>query len=597
MKQSNLPKPLVVVILTLLAVVLACGGAASPTPAPTEAGAAAPSPTDAPAAAATPTPAPTEAPPAASTESVAGRLRVAAAIEREGNDPTRIVPQFGFQNTPMYEGLSRMGLEGRYEPQMATWDVSADLATWTWNLKKGVQWHRDFGEFTAADLLHSVHKRIEEQSVSAFVRFYTNLTEADGIEVVDDYTVVYHLTAPKLDMWALESGDFYHSILSKAHYDAEGQEGIENNPVGTGPYEFVERVLGSYVLFEQVPYEHYGGTPDFQEVQILRVPEHSTRLSMLLAKEADIVMLPRDLEPTAIEGGMEVIEATIPSVPVYTMFGGNYHPDGVIREGSKREGIREELPYSDIFHPVSKVPWVHKKVRQALNLAVNRDEIRDTLFRGQGENMAVTFYHSSLPGWDQAWIDNFEENYGYDPDRAMELLQEVEVEIGQPLDWSNTIYLLTIRPELPELADLGEAILNYWQDVGADVKLEVTELSEWRTHYLSGTMGGVAWTDATLRFDDPRILEIIYYSKNNICCHFFERDEIDAIYEELSPETDLARRDQLLRDAGNFIYDEYGTLPLFWFPATFSVNPEVVAEYPNAGHFPPRDFDRVVAAK
>ena len=594
MVRDLLRRPFTFLALGLLAVILACGGADTAAPEPTEAEATAP---PAAGAVAEATPEPTSPPDAGGTEAVAGRLRVAAAIEREGNDPTRIVPQFGFQNTPMYEGLTRMGLEGRYVSQMATWEVSPDLTTWTWHLKEGIKWHRDFGEFSADDLLHSIEKRIEEQSVSAFVRFYQDLSDTNAVEVVDDHTVIYNLNAAKIDVWALESSDFYHSILSKAHYDAEGQEGIENSPVGTGAYQFVERVLGSYVLYEQVPYQHYAGTPDFQEVQILRVPEHSTRLAMVLAKEADIVMLPRDLEPTAIEGGMVVLEATIPSVPVYTMFGGNYHDDGVIREGSKRDGTHEELPYADIYYPVEKVPWVHKKVRQALNHAVNRDEIRDALFRGQGENMAVTFFHPSLPGWNDAWTDNFDENYGFDPERSRELLAEVEAEIGQPLDWSNTIYLLTIRPELPELADLGEAILNYWQDVGADVKLEVSELSEWRTHYLSGTMGGVAWTDATLRFDDPRILEIIYYSKNNICCHFFERDTIDEIYDRLSPETDLAKRDQLLRDAGDYIYDEYGTLPLFWFAATFTVNPEVVAAYPNAGHFPPRDFDRVKAAR
>ncbi len=594
MSKGNPPGPLIFIALGLLALVLACGEAATSTPPTAAATAAAPAAGETPETVPTSVSAPTPAP---SADDSASRLRVAAAIEREGNDPTRVVPQFGFQNTPMYEGLTRMGLDGEYEPQLATWEVSADLRTWTWHLEKGVRWHRNFGEFTAQDLLHSIVKRIEDQSVSAYVRFYQDLSDSEGVEVVDDHTVVYNLSAAKLDMWALESADFYHSTLSKAHFDAEGQEGIENNPVGTGPYQYVERVLGSHVLFERVPYDHYRADPDFDEIQILRVPEHSTRLAMILAGEVDIVMLPRDLEPTAINAGMEVIEATIPSVPVYTMFGGNYHDDGVIRDGSKREGIREELPYSDIYHPVTEVPWVHRKVRQALNMAVNRDEILETLFRGQGEKMAVTFYHPSLPGWNQEWVDNLEENYGYNPGRAKELLKEVEDEIGQPLDWSNTVYLLTIRPELPELADLGEAIVNYWQAIGADVDLEVKELSEWRTHYLSGTMGGVAWTDATLRFLDPRILEIIYYSKNNICCHFFERDVIDEIYEKLAPETDLAMRDQFLRDAGNYIYDEYGTLPLFWFPASFTVNPEVVAAYPNPGHFPPRDFENVVAAR
>ncbi len=594
--RGSIPGPFMFITLGVLALVLACGGAATTAPQATSAAlTAAPAAGASPEAAPTATPAPTPAP---SADDSASRLRVAAAIEREGNDPTRVVPQFGFQNTPMYEGLTRMGLDGEYSPVMAeSWEVSPDLKTWTWRLREGIKWHREFGEFTAQDLMHSINKRVEEQSVSAWVRFFVELSERNGAEVVDDYTVVYNLAESKLDMWNLESDDHYHAILSKAHFDAEGQEGIENNPVGTGPYQFVERVLGSHVLYERVPYDHYRTKPDFDEVQILRVPEHSTRLAMLLAREADIAMLPRDLEPTAISAGMEVIEGAIPSVPVYTMFGGNYHDDGVIREGSKRGGIREELPYSDIFHPVTKVPWVSKKVRQALNMAVNRDEIRETLFHGQGESMAVTFYHSSLPGWNQEWLENFDENYGYEPDRARELLGEVEEEIGQPLDWSNTIYLLTIRPELPELADLGEAIVNYWQAIGADVKLEVSELSEWRTHYLSGTMGGVAWTDATVRFLDPRILEIIYYSKNNICCHFFERDYIDETFEKLRPETDLAKRDQYLRDAGNYIYDEYGTVPLFWFSATFTVNPEVVAAYPTPGNLPPRDFENIVAAR
>ena len=596
MRQGNLARLFILITLGLVALVLACGGAATPIVQPTAVAAtAAPAAGETPEPIPTSTPAPTKAP---SADASAKRLRVAAAIEREGNDPTRVVPQFGFQNTPMYEGLTRMGLDGEYSPLMAeSWEVSHDLKTWTLHLNKGVKWHRDFGEFTAQDLLHSIDKRIEDQSVSAWVRFFVELSERNGAEVVDDYTVVYKLAESKLDVWNLESDDHYHAILSKAHFDAEGQEGIDNSPVGTGPYQFVERVLGSHVLYERVPYDHYRVSPDFDEIQILRVPEHSTRLAMILAGEADIAMLPRDLEPTAVNAGMEVIEGSIPSVPVYTMFGGAFHPDGSIPEGSKRAGIRDELPYSDVFHPVTEVPWVNKKVRQALNIAVNRDEIRETLFHGQGETMAVTFYHSSLPGWNQEWLENFGENYEYDPDRAKELLKEVEDEIGQPLDWSKTIYLLTIRPELPELADLGEAIVNYWQAIGADVKLEVSELSEWRTHYLSGTMGGVAWTDATVRFLDPRILEIIYYSKNNICCHFFERDYIDETFEKLRPETDLAKRDQYLRDAGNYIYDEYGTLPLFWFPATFTVNPEVVADYPTPGNLPPRDFENVVAAK
>jgi ABC-type transport system substrate-binding protein len=497
-----------------------------------------------------------------------------------------------------------MGVEGDYKPRMAeSWEISKDLKTWTWHLRKGIQFHRGFGEFTAKDLLYSRNQLLRPGSASNRTAFYKKLLEENRIVIKDDYTVVYNLVAPKIDLQNFSENDslWGMQILSKAHFDAEGQKGRDENPVGTGPYQYVERVLGSHVLYQRVPYKHYRVTPDFPEVQIFKVAEHSTRLAMLLAGEAHIVMLPRDLEPTAIDRGMRVIPSTIPSVPVYTMFGGNFHPDGTIpKEGSMREGTYPDLPYSDVFHPVTEVPWVHAKVREALNRAVDREQIRKTIFHGQGEFMPVAFYHSSLPGWNQEWIDNFQKNYGYNPQRARELLKEVEAEIGQPLDWSKVIFLLTIRPELPELADLSEAVQNYWKAIGANVKLETREFSYFLDRGIlgrTGGVGGVAWTDATLRFQDPRILEVIYYSKNGICCDFFERAFIDETFEKLVGDPDLARRDQLLREAGNYIYKEYGTLPMFWFFANFTVNPKVVADYRSAGEFPPRDLEDVVAVR
>ena len=550
-------------------------------------------------AAATATPVPTAVP--AQTEAPTGpakvkRLLVAAAIEREGSDPTRITANFTFQNDSMYEGLAFLANSGFFEPRLASWEVSEDLSTWTWHLRDDVIWHRGFGDFTARDLLFSVDKRTEVESLSPYVDLYQSLIDEDGIEIVDDHTVVY-TSAPRIDWWAVENDDLYHAILSRAHFDAEGQEGIENSPVGTGPYQFVERVLGSHILFERVPYKHWRVTPDFDELMILKVDEASTRLAMLLAGEAHIAQLPRDVERVALNAGMEIIEAAIPTVSVYTMFGGNFHPDGGIREGSVRKGEHPDLPYSDIYHPATEVPWVNKKVREALNRAVDRDTIQDTLFGGLGEQSGPAFFHPSLPGWNQAWKDNFERDYGYDPERAQQLLKEAEEEIGQPLDWSNSLLLLTPRPDLPELLDLGEAIHNYWRAIGVDLALVTSEMAEWTPHFMAGTMAGVAWTDATQRLLDPQMLEILYYSKNSICCHFVERDTLDVIFEQLKPETNSSIRDELLRDGGNFIYDDYSMMPLFWFSATFTVDPAVVADYAPSGQLPIRQLESVKAVK
>jgi peptide/nickel transport system substrate-binding protein len=558
---------------------------------PTEAPAPATAPTEAPA----PTVAPTEAPAMAAMPKVK-RLIVAAGMEREGSDPTTMVLQFAFQNAPMYEGLSWIANDGNYEPMLASWEFSEDLTTWTWHLRDDVIWHRDFGDFTARDLLHSIDQRIKEESVSPNLNKFKALVESGGVNVVDDHTVIYTGDAT-LDWWAIETNDAYHSILSQAHFDAEGQDGLDNSPVGTGPYQFVERVLGSHVLYERVAYDHWRVNPDFEELMILKVGENSTRLAMLLTEEAHIASLPGDLEPVAVAGGMEIIEASLPSTPVYTMFGGAFHPDGIIREGSIRKGTSPDLPYSDIFHPVTEVPWADIRVRKALNHAVDRNTIRDTILRGRGEPMAVTFFHDTLPGWNQDWIDSYEEHYGYDPDLARQLLAEVEAEIGQPLDWSQVIFLLTARPELPELLDIGEAVNNYWREVGADVELVTGEFSEWASHFFTVTIGGVAWTDASRRFLDPQMLRNIYYSRNNLCCHFYENDELDAAYERLVDSTLPADRERFMQEGGNVLYDNYATLPMFWLSVRFAVNPEVVADYVTSGNRPPRDFEFVKAVR
>jgi ABC-type transport system substrate-binding protein len=207
-----------------------------------------------------------------------------------------------------------------------------------------------------------------------------------------------------------------------------------------------------------------------------------------------------------------------------------------------------------------------------------------------------------MRGWNPEWLERYEENYGYDPERARELLAEVEAEIGEPLDWSKLVFLITPRPEVTELADVGEAISNYWRDIGVDLKLEVQEFATFREHIIRGSVGGVAWADGTIRFEDPRMLEVVYYSGRDpavggICCHFFERDTIDSVFEKLVPATDFDVRDQLLREAGNFIYEEYALLPLFWMTASFTVNPEVVADYPTTGFRGAQDLEDVVAVK
>ena len=384
-------------------------------------------------------------------------------------------------------------------------------------------------------------------------------------------------------------------IQSKAAFDAEGQAGVDNNPVGTGPYRMVRRKINQSILYEEVAYDHWRINPDFTELEALVMPEEATRLAALLAGEIHMAQIGPDLERTAVDNGMRLIVSKDVATTLSGLLGGIFLED--IPEGSIRKGEHPDLPFSDVYHPVTEVPWVDVRIREAMNHAINRDELNETVLAGRGQPMYVTWWHPAARGFDPRWIDEFEEKYGYDPDRARELVAEVEADIGQPLDWSKTILPLADRQQIPRLADIAEAVGNYLRAAGMPIPMASSDFNPTLQRIFNGTVGGQLWVNGFETTTDPLYVEIIYYSKNGICCPFFENAEYDAIVEELRPITDLQQRDGIMRRAGIILFDNYATIPLFWLPTTFIVNPTVVEEYVTSGLLGFGDLETVVAVK
>ena len=538
------------------------------------------------------TPTPTPGPAAGSP--VVNRLKVAVSIERFGNDPvliTDMAPQF----LPAYEALVRYDEDGVYVPMLAeSWSFGPDLKEWTFKLQKGVQWHKGFGEFTAADVLHTAVRHGREESMSIHTGFFKD-SVVPNTEIVDDYTINFHLPATQIDTHIIVSNRWFNLIMSKAQFDQGGQAGVEADLVGTNAYQLKETEQGARNLFESVPYEHYRVTPDFPELELLFSTEHAVRLAMLLTDGAHMTRIPPDLESTALAGGMVQIFGTTPTLSLHTDFGGLFFKD--IPEGSVRKGEHPDLPYSDVFHDVDEVPWVHVKVRKALNHAIDRQEILDTLLAGNGERMPVAQFHPSLRGWDTRWETDYENHYGYNPELAKQLLKEVEDELGHPLDWSQTVYPVFTKPELPQLQDIAEAIAAMWAEVGVNIRVEEPEFSVFVGRVFDGTLGGMVRTNANDPFPDPFQVIVYYNSVNGFCCPFYENKVVDDLIEQLKPETDFDKRDEILREIGNIVYDDYAMAPLFWLLPSFVINPNVVADYTTTGIRGLRDLEHVTAMK
>src|SRR5262249_27517808 len=339
-------------------------------------------------------------------------------------------------------------------------------------------------EFTARDVRHAVFLITPPESVQSDASTWRTLMGvgktdsreevarkvAQAVEIVDDYTVVFHLTQVAPEFVETLSANTDLVIESKARWDAGGKALYGQKVVGTGPFEFIERTLGSHVLYKRVEH-HWRQTPECKELEFRWVPEDVTRLATLVSGEVHISDVPRALQQEAVGKGMRVLTSQLPAIQHPWQFGGLYFAS------------------PDKLAP--KVPFVKKEVRQAMNLAINRQAIAQTLLGGRVQPMRVHGYHAKLdsdiwPGiLNPDWGKRFEELYGYDPTKAKALL----VQAGYPQGFAFTVYLSTL-PGLPEMVDIGQAIALDWQAIGLKPKLVEIDFPRVREQYRSKAIHG-----------------------------------------------------------------------------------------------------------
>ncbi len=502
------------------------------------------------------------------------RLRVAVAPLGWDTNYTWLQSRSGMlDKRPALEYL--VGIDrhtGAYIPELAEkWKMSPDGKDWTVTLRKGVQFHDNWGPFTAKDVRHAVFLITQPESVqtdSSLWRGFLNIGKNDsaeeaakkveqGVELVDDYTVLFHLKQATPEFIENISANADLVMESKARWDAGGKELYGQKVVGTGPFEFVERKVGAYVLYKRVE-NHWRKTPEYKELEFRWVPEGVTRLATLLAEEVHISDVDRALQGDAVAKGMKIVSSTLHSMQHQWYFGGLY--------------------FATPGKLDSKLPFTDKRVRQAMNLAINRQALANSLLGGKVEPVRVAGYHAKLdatlwPGlWNPEWDKRFDELYGYNPTRAKELLKEA----GYPQGFEFTVYLYTL-PGLPEQADIGQAIALDWQAIGLKPKLVEIDFPRVRELYRTKAMHGAVWPGRNaLRALD--FIRIFNKSKDGVV-YSFEHPFIDERVEALGQAVDPGTRARLLREIGDYKFTEFAEMPMFWLYAEAAVNPKYVAEY------------------
>lgn len=562
MKSSRLSSALRLYSTLFLTVVIsifivACSDAEAPataTPVPPKPAATATPVPPKPTATATPKPVPTPTATKA-PQPVVSRLKIAQVPPGRQSTMTHVSSYTG--SGPLrglYEPLIGVDVDtgGYTADRLATeWTMSSDGTDWAFKLRDDVPFHNGM-MLTAQDVVRTWEVYSAASSATTGASFFRNWLgdDKENFEVVNDHEVIWHLVKPEGGLRPWISDLLMFLIISDEYWEEVGEEGYLENPVGTGPFQFLELKFNEYILHERVE-DHWRKTPEVQELQFLYVPEAANRQAMLLAEEAHIADLPRVLWDEVRSDGMKVVHSTQAGSYILITYGGQYY--------DTPEGLENK------FDPAE--PQLKLDVRKAMSLAINRQEINDVLFEGVLEPQTIHALHPR----EDPWIPGRWPPDPYDPAQAKQLLANA----GYPDGFDITL-IVSPTSSVPELPEIAEIITNYWNEVGINADLEVVESSY--TVARNRELGGKAALGNTglVSYELQMPLNLKLQKGQS---HYHDKKELDALARNLETTIDPAARIKAAQDIADYLYKNYVTLPLFFVTTAVVVNPEVVEEY------------------
>ncbi len=449
----------------------------------------------------------------------------------------------------LYNSLVQLDDSLNTKPCLAThWTISDDGLTYTFFLRNDVFFHDDEAflnkkgrKLLASDVVYSFNRLMDDAVASPGSWVFKGKMATDNpFEATNDRTVVLHLNKPFRPMLGILSMQ-YCSVVPKEAVEKYGKD-FRAHPVGTGAFQFKKWLEGQGVFLTKN--EHYfeknsDGTPlpYLDGVKVSCINERKTAFLELLIQKLDYLF------------GLE----------------SSYVNELVTSNGELQPAQREKLnfiknPYLNTeylginLQYEKATPLKNKKIRQALNYAINRREMLRALRNNVGKPAFSGFTPVGLPSFDAEVV----KGYNYNPDKARSLLAEAGFPEGKGL---SEITLNTSQDYL----DLCTYLARQWEEVGINVKIEILEAATLREMM---TKGQAAFFRASWIADyaDAENFLGVFYSKNPTPPNYtrFSNATYDQLYEAALGENDDTKRYTLYHEMEKILVEEAPVVFLFY---------------------------------
>ncbi len=410
----------------------------------------------------------------------------------------------------IYDTLIDVDTEMNFIPSLAeSWEQPDDL-TYIFKLREGVKFHNG-REMTAEDVKYSFERVLNPDTAAIGKSYYDSI---NTIEVVDTYTVKFTLKEP-FAPFMTNLTSLYGAIVPKEVVEENGN--LMQKACGTGPFMLKEWIPDNKVILEKNPDYFVEGEPRLDAIEYYVMTDESARVAALRTGSVDVIKLPASSIPL-VEGNADINILEYQSND-YSYVGFNLDLD----------------KFKDV------------RVRQAISLAINRQEIIDLVYDG---NAKVTGFVPEAMG---RWAIDFqaEELYNQNIEKAKQLMAEA----GYADGFETTIAVGL----LDDINATGEILQKQLEQIGIKATIQNLESGQYvdawknRTHEMMVGRNGAGT-------DPNRAVAFFFSSTGSANVWGYSNPEVDELCNQGKVTVDEAERETIYKEAQKLIVNDVPNL-------------------------------------